>query len=290
MASGTSALLLGLACSTPPPASAVTQKDEAARLAEEAEQRDALRRRLNQEAQDAKNAKNAKAEATREAEERRSACKAELIKLHERRRVEAAAAKEQQAVATCPDSGIPPGIYKTRSGMPDAELQVTEAGCAAYRAYTYNDGEHSRAYETSEGTPSVTYQRRYECTVGGILDAQRRPTHGSWDGTGCLRQIADVLAEGTPWTVTGTTVSAMANDSRGKRRISLTRVSADVSAWSGVSPLWQKQRRESDSRARVSVAFAQPEPWQEPDAGQDWCAELQVQQAAGSSLPPSGTQ
>jgi hypothetical protein len=238
-------------------------------------------------------------------EHQRSECWQEIVKLHEMR-------FPPPSAEVCSDSGIPAGTYETAEGaLPWVKLEVSESGCAAYEAYTYRDGTVTKEYAGAEGTWTRDYQRRFECTVGGTLSAQRYPKHRRYSGN-CLRKIFDVLSEDTPWTVVKGSepiVVASVSDKGDKkpRTVRLTRVSPSVEQVGGVSRLFAKQQVESDDQARVSVAFARPAPGQsvgcpglalgdprckKSDESQrrEWCSILEHLRATSANTAPTQAQ
>ncbi len=227
---------------------------------------------------DEEDAKLEAAQAKREEAEEQRQCKAELLELRRQKGQQAHASGEREALASCADSGLPPGTYRTNGGLPHVEVQVTESGCAAYEAFAFHEGTNTRRFVTEHGTREIEYEQGYECTVGGVLDANRRPYHSRWQGNGCRRKILDVVSEGVAWKVNGTTITATANVAGGKRPVTLQRLDSSTSGWEGGSPLWKKQRTESDEEATVSVALTPIPP--QPDPDHNWCFDLQMEKSA----------
>lgn len=248
---------------------------------------DDARAKAEEPRRDARREAKAKQEAAWEEEARQSDCRSELVERTAARDRKRREDSLQEALAACPASGIPAGTYKTADGLPFVELQVTESGCASYDAFTRVERHQLRGLQTR--LPFIT--NTAECIVGGTVGAEGRPKHSRYEGD-CLRQIFDVLAEDSPFVVTpGTSPTVVVTTSESpRRRVVLTRVSETVPETGGVPTLWAKQRTESVTGARVSVALAQPGPNQGtnfdclyalPDdphckpKPRDYCGELQ---------------
>lgn len=228
-------------------------------------------------------------------DDRQAECRSTLEDIEASRAREKEDAAIAEALASCPDTGIPAGTYKTADGLPHVELEVTERGCAAYEAFARIEKLHVR---THDGVPYLAPGS--ECTVGGTLTSDRKPKHARFEAD-CRRKVFDVLSEGDAWafTSTGTPTVTVTTSEDPKRRIVLRRSSPDVPVSGGLPRLWAKQRTESDDAARASIAFAKDPkpglgvgcaglPLGDPGcapARRDYCAELARMRTKNQEAP-----
>ena len=92
---------------------------------------------------------------------------AQAVEAERSRRVEAAR-DLREAVAACPDTGIPAGTYEVQRDGTHMRLEVTPAGCEAWKAFRRSTHDATRRLRDRHGTWEREYTQTRDCEESGI--------------------------------------------------------------------------------------------------------------------------